>query len=148
MNAASSDLLAVSNVTSSHEESEQSELDAVDGSFSSAASIFARQDVHNSAVQTKGAHTKLDRGMVRKGCHGHCCNDGDTLKHIGKTGVANDMKSCAMSTDGAVAHASCMQTKTGVSPKCAGCFGISIDCSEQYCIEEPTRGSAPPCHSC
>jgi hypothetical protein len=149
MDAASSELPAVSNATSSHDESEQSELDAVDGAYSSAAKIFAR--LENSAMHTRGAQSKLDRGMVRKGCHGQCCNDGNALHRIGKNGVAHDMKSCALSTDGSVAHAgSCMQKKTGVSPGCATCFGGSIHCSEKYCIEECacSSWSAPPCHSC
>jgi hypothetical protein len=78
-------------------------------------------------------------------------HDEHILRSKGKWGNSNDMKACALSTDGSISQtAQCMQKREGLSAGCSWCYGQSIQCSEQYCIEECacSAWNEPHCHSC
>jgi len=64
-------------------------------------------------------------------------NDELALRHRGSLGVESDLYHCAYDTDGSVDKgAHCMQQKIKLSNACANCYGESIHCTEQHCMEE------------
>jgi len=68
-----------------------------------------------------------------------CRNDHDiyALERHGHFAVEADLFSCAYATDGSVDQGSqCMQHKVGLTSSCAHCYGESIQCTMQHCIEQ------------
>jgi hypothetical protein len=82
---------------------------------------------------------------------GSCHNkkDGGKLKKVGKNGVANAMKACGDAVSdmknpppqGSQLEqqdlGACMQKHVdSLGAKCANCFALSIQCSEQHCLAQ------------
>jgi len=84
------------------------------------------------------------------GANGLCTGgDKNRLHSKGEQWVKADMHRCALSTDGSVKQGSaCMLRKEWISPGCAYCFGLTIHCSAQHCLQECACGDSIQCENC
>jgi len=105
-----------------------------------------------SSLSTPAAVHQNHSSTVSVDVQGGSCHnrhDGGKLKKIGKTGVSNAMKACGDAVSdmknpppqGSPAEqqdlGACMQNQVdNLGAKCANCFALSIQCSEQSCLSQ------------
>lgn len=93
----------------------------------------------HSRVGAQGSRLRLCRNS----------HDMHQLRRRGKPGVKADTRRCGRSTDGSVQKgANCMRWKLFLSYGCSYCYGLSIHCSTQHCLQECACSDTRECEDC